>query len=454
MKNGWLKVVMALLLVSAVFMFTACSSSGGRSVNDIGRYQVFSSTASNLIDGVDPGGYSQVYVRDMKTGEVTLVSVGIDGNPANGSCDTGTQRGSISADGRYVVFDSDATNLVDMEFQGTHQVYVRDLQEGVTTLVSMGDSGEEMGDNCAKEGRISADGKYIVYSSNSSNILGGVAAASRRQIFRYEMSTGTTTLVSVDYAGNPGTACSKWPSISADGRYVAFESKAANLVEGVGNGYFQIYVRDMQSGSTVLASVGFDGNPADGGACTSYIGAQRASISADGRYVVFDSPSYNLVEMEEDPGDSQVYVRDLQTGVTTLVSKGDDGAYGDYCNKDASISADGRYIVYSSSSSNILGGVAATSLRQIFLYDQVAGTTTLVSVGYDGNPGNSCSRVPLISADGRYVTFESKATNLVNGVDGGYFQVYVRDMVNGATSIVSVNASGVAGDAESYVWEI
>jgi Tol biopolymer transport system component len=445
-KKGLLNVVMAVLLVSSVFIFTACSPSGwGDVVNNNGRYEVFSSDASNLVEGVG-NGYRQIYMRDRQTGEIMLVSVGIDGEPADSDNDCyGAQRASISANGRYVVFDSDATNLVDMEFQGERQVYVRDLQNGVTMLVSLGYNGQ-MGDNCAKEASISADGRYIVYGSNSSNILAGVAGSSLRQIFLYERATGTTTLMSANSAGTQGNKCSRAPVISADGRYVAFDSNATNLLaDAMPSGASYIYLRNIQSGVITLVSVGYDGNPAN---ADSY----NPSISSDGRYVAFYSYASNLVEGVAYNSNYHIHLRDMQEEVTTLVSVGYDGNPGNGHSYYPSISADGRYVAFYSDAKNLVDRAYPDSSYQIYLRDMQAEVTTLVSEGYDGNPGNDSSYGPVFSADVGIVYFYSGATNLVDGVDtGGNYQVYAWDRVAGSTAIISVNSSGDAGDGDSYV---
>jgi len=434
--------LIVFLMLPALFIISGCGSSNEPDGINIGRYEVFSSDASNLVEGVGTGD-RQIYVRDRQTGVITLVSVGIDGEPADNDCN-GAQRASISADGRYVVFDSNATNLVDMEFQGERQIYVRDLQEGVTTLVSLGYDGK-MGDYCAKEASISADGRYIVYGSNSSNILEGVAGSNLRQIFLYERATGTTTLISANSDGDQGNKCSRAPVISADGRYVAFDSNATNLLaDAMPSEVSYIYLRNIQTGVITLVSEGYDGNPPD---ASSYY----PSISADGRYVAFCSYATNLVEGLTANGYYQIYRRDMESGETTLVSVGYDGEPGNNYNFSPSISADGRYVAFYSNATNLVDREYPDSIYQVYLRDMQAEVTALVSVGYDGNPGDTHSYGPLISADGGRVYFYSAASNLMEGVYSGYYQVYAWDRVAGTLEIISVNSSGDAGNDNSYV---
>jgi Tol biopolymer transport system component len=442
-KSRLIMALIVFLMIPALFIFSGCSSSDAPGGINIGRYEVFSSDASNLVEGVG-NGYRQIYMRDRQTGEITLVSVGIDGEPAGGDCSDGTRRASISANGRYVVFDSDATNLVDMEFQGEHQVYVRDLQEGVTTLVSLGYDGK-MGDYCAKEASISADGSYIVYGSNSSNILEGVAGSNLRQIFLYERATGTTTLISANSDGDQGNKCSRSPVISADGQHVAFDSNATNLLaDAVPSGVSYVYLRNIQTGVITLVSEGHDGSDPD---ADSY----NPNISADGRYVAFYSYASNLVEGVAYNSNYHIYLRDMQEEVTTLVSVGYDGNPGNGHSYYPSISADGRYVAFYSNAKNLVDREYPDESNQIYLRDMQAEVTTLVSVGYDGNPGNNSSSGPLVSADGGRVYFYSAASNLMEGVDSGYSQVYAWDRVAGILEIISVNSSGDAGNGDSYV---
>ena len=383
-----MKKLYVLLLATALLMFImGCSGENldKQSSWPAGPYQVFESDASNLVDGVD-NGYRQIYVRNLRTGETKLVSIGIDGKPAEGDCTTGTQRASISADGRYVVFDSDATNLVDMEFQGEHQVYLRDLKEGKTTLVSLGYDGL-MGDYCAKQASISADGKYIVYGSNSSNIIKDTAEYELRQIFLYEIATKTTTLVSAGYEGGPGDDCSQTPVISADGRFVAFRSYATNLVEGLDTGgYYHIYHRDTQSNVTTLVSAGYE-----------------------------------------------------------------EGSSGNGYSYDPSISADGRYVAFYSGATNLVDGFTYNEYTQIYLRDIESENTVLISEGYDENPGNDYSYGAFMPVDGApAVFFYSRATNLVAGDNNGYNQVYISHRDTGMSK-VSVNSSGEEGNNNSYL---
>ena len=229
-------------------------------------------------------------------------------------------------------------------------------------------------------------------------------------------------------------------SLSADGRYIAFQSPATNLVSPASSGN-QIFVRDRQAGATTLVSVNAGGDQCDG-----Y--SSDPSISPDGRYVSFESWSTNLVSPPTSNSYSQIFVHDRQTGANWLASKGPGGSEGNANSEYSSISADGRYVAFYSDATNLVS--PATSEQQIFVYDRQSDAVTQASVNSSGEPANDlCLNAPGISADGRYVTFQSRATNLVTPPTTFSFQVFLRDRQAGATTLVSMNASGVQGNSYS-----
>jgi len=215
----------------------------------------------------------------------TLVSLNTDGTQGNG----GSVSPSISADGRYVAFVSFASDLVAGDTNGTWDVFVRDTQTGTTTLVSMNTDGTS-GSKSSNNPSISSDGRYVAFTSNASDLVAGDTNG-LTDVFVRELQAGTTTLISLNTAGTSGNSDSYEPTISADGRYIAFSSSASDLVVGDNNGSGHIFVRDLQAGTTILVSKRTDNTPAVG---MSY----SPSISADGRYVAFASIDPNLA-----PGD-------------------------------------------------------------------------------------------------------------------------------------------------------
>ena len=245
---------------------------------------------------------------------------------------------------------------------------------------------------------------------------------------------GPTQRVSVDSSGNEGNNTSSSPSISADGRYVAFQSDADNLVPGDNNISGDVFVHDRNTGATELVSVDSSGNEGNNT-------SSSPSISADGRYVAFYSVADNLV-----PGDTNgkldVFVHDRNTGATELVSVDSSGNEGNGDSMDPSIGADGRYVAYDSSATNLVSGDTNGQL-DVFVHDRNTGATELVSVDSSGNEGNNYSSSPSISADGRYVAYDSSATNLVSGDTNGQLDVFVTMLAQpqSNTTSATVNTS-------------
>ncbi len=380
------------------------------SISANGRYVAFDSTASNLVSG-DTNGISDVFARDRKLHKTVRVSVGPGG--AQGNNLSGNP--SISANGRYVAFDSTASNLVSGDINGFSDVFVRDRKLHKTFLVSIGPAGAQ-GNNDSFTPAISANGRYVAFVSVASNLVSGDSNSSS-DVFVRDLKLHKTYRVSVGPAGLQGDSYSDEPSISADGRYVAFRSFAANLVSGDSNGYLDVFVRDRKLHKTVRVSVdsaGLQGNSF----------SDSPSISANGRYVAFRSFASNLV-----PGDSNgypdVFVRDRKLHTTVRASVGPAAAQGNADSSDPSISADGRYVAFDSAAANLVSG-DSNGFTDVFVRDRTLHKTLLVSVDSAGVQGNSDSFTPSISADGRFVGFDSNASDLVAGDSNASQDVFVR----------------------------
>jgi Tol biopolymer transport system component len=383
------------------------------------------------------GALAAVLLADTATlaspGQTTRVSVDSAGSEGNKE----SREPSVSANGRYVAFESQASNLVSGDTNNTWDIFVRDRETGKTTRVSV-DSDGKQGNSESHYPSISADGRYVVFESFASNLVPGDTNGTW-DIFLRDRQTNKTTLVSVDSAGNPAkndTDYSSFPAISADGRYVAFMSRSPDFVTGDTNGRRDIFVHDRQTGETTRVSVDSSGQQGDQD-------SWNPAISSDGRYVAFHSTATNLV-----PGDTNnfedVFVHDRQTGETTRVSVDSAGNQGNGDSQKPAISADGRYVAFESRAVNIVQGDTSDTW-DVFVHDRQTGETTQASVDSAGNQANAASQFAAISADGRYVAFQSGASNLVPDDTNNSPDVFVHDRQTGETTRVSVDSAGDQG---------
>lgn len=286
---------------------------------------------------------------------------------------------------------------------------------------------------------ISADGRYVAFASPANNLVSGDTGV-YFDVFVHNRQTHQTTRVSVASNGSLGNQNSTQPSISADGRYVAFNSFASNLLPNDTNSTADIFVHDQVSGQTTLVSVASNGTQGNGVSA-------RPSISADGRYIAFDSTAYTLVSGDTN-FTSDVFVHDRQTGQTTRVSVASDGSQGNGLSGKPSISSDGRYVAFTSLSSNLVAN-DTNGYADIFVHDRQTGQTTRVSVASNGSQTNaSFTEWASISGDGTFVAFESLASNLVPN-DSGNLDVFVHNRLTSQTIRVSVASDGTPGNNKS-----
>ena len=367
-----------------------------------GRYIAFASSASNLVVE-NTNGQQQIFVHDRLTGQTTCVSEATGaGVTANNYC----HLPSISADGRYVAFTSYASNLAAGDTNGAFDIFVRDCQANQTARVSVASNGAQANQE-SDNASISADGRYVAFNSYATNLV-SPDTNGRRDAFLHDRLTGQTVLLSIATDGTQGDKESAYPSLSGTGRYAAFGSTASNLVAGDTNAFWDAFVRDCRTGETSRVSVASDGTQGDNNS-----GKDGRVISADGRCVAFYSCASNLV-----PGPAnnwcQLYLHDRLTSQTTRISVSGDGTQGDRYSADPSISADGRFVAFQSDATNLVSG-DTNGYTDVFVHDVRTGRTARVSVKADGTQGNNDSGMPDISADGRFVAFASDATNLVPG---------------------------------------
>jgi Tol biopolymer transport system component len=337
-----------------------------------------------------------------------------------------------------VAFDSNASNLVGGDTNGHEDIFVRDRKTGKTTRVSLSSSGAQ-GDGDSYGPSISADGRFVAFTSAAANLVPGDANV-KNDAFVHDRKTGKTRLVSVNSSGVQGTGNSFPDSISANGRWVAFTSDAGNLVANDNNGVLDVFVHDRKSGKTKRVSVSSAGVE---GTSDSY----DSSISTDGRFVAFKSDATNMVAHDTNlAGD--VFIHDRKNGKTKRVSVNSLGEPGNGDSYGASISADGRFVAFGSNATNLVAH--DTNLAgDIFVRDRKSGKTRRVSVSSAGVEGNDLSGESMISAGGRFVAFQSDATNLVGHDQNIEPDVFVRDLQTGKTKCISVNSAGVEGNGES-----
>ncbi|MCL5057355.1 MAG: chitobiase/beta-hexosaminidase C-terminal domain-containing protein [Actinobacteria bacterium] len=410
------------------------------------------------VSGTSPGTPASSAATQPVTEQLTVVMASVS---ATGSgADSYSCNPAISSDGRYVAFYSGATDLVAGDGNSTDDIFLRDLQEETTERISVSTVGTDSNSNSYLPA-ISADGRYVAFISAASNLVDGDTNG-KWDVFVRDRQLGSTDRVSVpdlvyqetlgDEADNDSYAsyftmfC---PSVSSDGRCVAFASQAGNLVPGDNNNTTDVFVHNRLNGQTVRASVYGSGTGANDW-------SMKPSISSDGRYVAFISNADNLVGGDTN-GCPDVFVRDLLLGITVRVSVAGDGAQGNYFSGaifypgshegNVSISAGGRYVVFDSLAGNLAAG-DTNGTTDIFVHDRDADedgifdepgavATEMASVSSDEVQADSSCEKPSISPNGRYVAFVSYATNLVGGVTTSAYRIYVRDMLLGTTGKAS-----------------
>jgi WD40-like Beta Propeller Repeat len=387
------------------------STAGGVTPN--GRYVAFSSDATNL-----PGAgttYNQVYLRDRKTDKTILVSRSNSGSPADGG---GSYDATVSNDGRFVGFESEATNLPGSLAPTYYQAYVRDLKNDKTILVSRLSGGDPATGGYSEDASISANGRLVAFESDATNLPGGNGTT--YQTYLRDRKTGKTTLLSKTNGGTPADSDSDDPAISPNGGIVGFESDASNLPGATGDD--QAYVRDVKGGRTLLVSKSNSGNSGDDD-------SGDVTVSGNGRFVAFESYASNLPG-SLGPTYTQEYVRDRKTRKTSLISRtsGGDPATGGY-SENGSISSDGKLVLFESEATNLPGGTGSDYL--VYLRNRDNGKTTLISNSNSGNPADDDSYVAknsrfLASGPVRAI-FYSYGSNLPGSIGPTYDQVYIRE---------------------------
>ena len=340
-----------------------------------------------------------------------------------------------------VAFYASSTNLVPGDTNGVEDVFVRDRRSGVTRRVSVSSAGVQ-GNAYSSEPAISPDGRFVAFHARASNLVPGDTNGVD-DVFVHDLRLRTTRRVSVSTAGAQGDRASGWPSISPDGRFVVFHSSATHLVARDTNGTSDVFLHDLRLRTTRRVSVSSTGGQAAGQ-------NENAAVSAGGRYVAFWSSAPNLVRRDTN-GLADIFVRDVRAGTTTRVSVSDTEAQATsatpaFGSSYPGISADGRWVTFVSSATNLVRG-DTNNVEDAFVRDRHRGATTRISVSTRGAQANGYSYQTKINPSGRYVVFGSAATNLVPGDTNAEQDVFLHDRQTGRTTRQNVTASGLQANS-------
>ena len=431
---------------------SATLASSHPSISADGQLIAFESDADDLVPN-DTNNQPDVFVYNRATSAVSLVSVGPNGQAGGVMHNTFPV---ISPDGRYVAFESAGGGNILNGVNGD-QLYLRDLRTGTTSIVSIGGNGTTAGNQTSYAPVFSADSEHLAFLSSSSNLVGGASfTTGQSNLFERDLVTGATSLVSVAMNGtsDAGVDYGTDFSLSANGRYVVFESSATNVAPHDVNGNQNVYVRDMVSGTTSLVDVDITGTSNGDG--HNELPYDSQAIDADGRYVVFESNADNLVT-----GATNRYVdgylRDLVTGTTRLLYSSGGGSY----SASEVISPNGQWVAFVTGAA--LLPQDTNGHADVYLFNTATGKLSLASVNAAGtNGGNNTSgstNYPfdfslgglVFSADSQHLAFQSSAIDLTGGVVTSHRNLYVRDLTAGVTRLVTSNAAGNdGGDSDSH----
>jgi Tol biopolymer transport system component len=408
--------------------------SGEPAASATGRFVAFQSLASNLVAG-DTNGSSDIFLRDQQTGGLSRVSVSTGGGQSNGA----SHVAQISADGRWVVFGSTADNLVAGDTGLSIDCFHHDRLTTTTIRVSVSSAGVEGNADSVVGGAnepacvVSDDGQVVAFVSSASNLVAGDTNF-QRDIFVRDVAVGITARVSVATGGQQASGISRWPTLSGDGRLVAFASTAPDLVPGDTNAASDVFVHDRQTGETTRISLG-------AGAVEGNGSSSEPWISSDGRYVAFSSDASNLVGGDNN-GVADVFIRDLDLATTVRVSLDSSGGEANQLSNSPRISAGGSIVLFRSIANNLVAGDTNGKI-DIFMHSLLTGETTLVSTGPSASQGNAPCDWPALTRDGRAAMFETAATTLVPADTNGKNDAFSRLL--SSWSSVATGLPGISG---------
>jgi hypothetical protein len=341
-----------------------------------------------------------------------------------------------------VLFISSTNGLVPGDSNGGSNVFLRDRQTGTTEQIDVASDGTPSNGAANATGTVSADGRYVAFSSAGSNLDSPDTNGTTISLFIRDRVAQTTKLFNLNSAGTQISNAGGTPSISNDGQYAFWSTNQAGVPADT-NGVVDVYRRDLVNNTTILVSANLAGTNGGNGHSTN-----TGSISADGRYVMFYSGASNLVASDTN-SQTDSFVRDTQTNTTELVSVATDGTQATSGASDGTISGDGNWMAFSTYASTLVAN-DTNGTGDVFLRHRVNGTTERVSIGVNGEATGGASSTPALSHDGSRVSFVSSATNLVDGDTNGWGDAFVRDRTAGTTYRVSQGRGGVQANSSVY----
>jgi Tol biopolymer transport system component len=412
----------------------------------VGQRYVFTVTAANALGSSAASAPSLAVIATGAPGTLVTSAVSVDTSEVFHGSGVSTGAVSTSTDGRFVAFSSNS-GLAGTDVNGGSDVFLRDQVGGTTTLVSSDSTGTNTAGNTSalshnSNTSISSDGSVVAFDSDASNLVTGDTNG-REDVFARTIAMGHTVQVSLRDTGTESVDNkeSYGPAISADGNLVAFVSNVSDLISmpapEVNDGY-NIYLRNLTTGTVIRVSQGTAGALPTPAATTRI---PAPTISPDGRYIGYSSAATNIAGPDTN-GTFDSYIYDTTNQTTTRVSVDSGGVQGNGASGVPSFSLDDRYAVFQSDASNLVAG-DTNGKTDIFVRDLLTGTTTRVSLGNDGSQANDASTAPAISNDGTRVLFTSAATNLVVGDTNAANDTFVRYLATGETIRESVGANSV-----------
>jgi hypothetical protein len=388
----------------------ADGNSHSPSISSDGFIVAFISAATNLISS-DTNAADDIFVHDRTSGTTERVSVSSDGDEADGA----SFSLSLSSDGNFVAFGSEAANLVDDDTNDIADIFVHNLNSGITERVSIATNGSEA-DGDSGNVAINSDGRYVAFESSATN-LADKDTNGYRDVFVHDRQTGVTQRVSISSNGTQANGNSTFSAISSDGRYVAFTSEASNLVDDDDNGVADFFVYDRER-DLIELTVG----PAEFDMESGVVKASPV-LSPDGTFLGFRSPDDDLVAGDTNNSVDTILIN-RDTGNIQRISLSSSEVQGNSDSSNPAIDTENRFVVFSSLATNLVSN-DTNGVEDVFVRDRTAGNTRRVSLSFDCSEGNLASYSAEISSDGKFVALTSNADNLVENDTNGFSDIFV-----------------------------